>query len=444
MESKTQLVEYLEAGVKPRANWRIGTEHEKLPYHVADLSPLEYGGENGIRAMLEGLQRFNWRPILENGEVIALKSDDGGAITLEPGGQFELSGAPLENLHQTCDEVHGHLAQVKEVAEEIGAGFLGLGFSPKWSRDETPVMPKARYDIMRRYMPTKGNLGLDMMLRSCTVQVNLDFESEADMVEKFRVSLALQPIATAMFANSPFTEGRPNGFLSFRSHVWTDTDPDRCGMLPFVFEDGMGFERWVDYILGVPMYFAYRNGVYVDLAGQSFGDFMTGGLADLPGELPSEQDWEDHLTTAFPEVRLKRYMEMRGTDGGPWARLCALPALWVGLLYDQTAQAAAWDLVKDWSLEDMAMLRAEVPKTALKTPFRGGTVGDVARQVLQIAEAGLKARGRAGRTVADETEYLDTLQEIVASGITPADEMLARYHGEWGGRVDPVFAAYAY
>ncbi len=444
IENKHQLVEYLEGGVSPRSDWRIGTEHEKFPFRLSDHGPLAYDDPDGIGEILSRLQRFGWQPIYEGENIIALEAPGAGNITLEPGGQFELSGAPLENLHQTCDEVHTHLAQVKEIGEELKIGFLGLGFSPKWSRDQTPVMPKGRYDIMRRYMPTRGNLGLDMMLRSCTVQVNLDFDSEADMVQKFRISLALQPIATALFANSPFTEGKPNGFKSFRSHVWTDTDPDRCGMLPFVFEDGMGFERWADYILDVPMYFAYRDGVYQDVAGQSFRDFMAGKLPGLPGEIPSMKDWEDHLTTAFPEVRLKKFLEMRGADGGPWARLCALPALWVGLLYDGTAQDAAWDLVKDWSLEEMDGLRRDVPKSALEARFRQGTVRDVAKRVLDIAETGLRNRARPGKVSSDETEYLETLQRTVDSGMTPADEMLVLYHGKWDGSVEDVFEAYAY
>lgn len=436
-----QLAEHLAAGCKPRDEWRIGTEHEKFGFRLSDLKPLPY--EGGVRAMLEGLQRFGWSAVFEGEHIIAL-TRDGASISLEPGGQFELSGAPLENLHQTCNEVHSHLAEVKAVAREIGAGFLGLGFTPNWTREEMPVMPKGRYGIMRRYMPKRGRHGLDMMFRSCTVQVNLDFASEADMAKKFRVSLALQPVATALFANSPFTEGRPNGYLSFRSFIWTDTDPDRTGMLPFVFEDGFGFERYVEYALDVPMYFVYRDGKYIDASGQSFRDFLAGRLPALPGELPTIRDWADHLTTLFPEVRIKQYMEMRGADGGPWARLCALPALWVGLLYDQSALDAAWDLVKDWTAAEREKLRVEVPRTALKTEFRGRPLREIAARVLEIAEAGLKARARPGKVSADETEYLAPLHEIVASGRTPAEDLLERYHGRWGGRVEPIYEECAY
>ncbi len=315
-----QLVEYLEAGCKPPREWRIGTEHEKFAYHLADLRPLEYEGERGVRALLEGLGRFDWQPVLEDGRPIALAKPDGSAITLEPAGQIELAGAPLENLHQTCHEVTEHLSQVKTLAAEMDIGFLGLGYNPKWGLDDMPWMPKGRYAIMREYMPKKGRLGLEMMQATCTVQVNLDFCSEASMVEMFRIGLALQPVATALFACSPFKEGRPTGMLSYRSHVWTDTDPDRSGMLPFVFEDGFGFERYVEYILDVPMYFVSRDHRYIDAAGQSFRDFMAGKLPALPGQRPIMSDWTDHLTTAFPEVRLKRYLEMRGTDGGPWNR----------------------------------------------------------------------------------------------------------------------------
>jgi glutamate--cysteine ligase len=443
LSTKTQLVEYLAAGCKPADAWRIGTEHEKFAFKLSDLRPLAYDGACSIRAMLEGLTRFGWQGVFEGDNIIAL-AKDGASITLEPGGQFELSGDALLTLHETCREVHQHLAQVKEVAGEIGAGFLGIGFNPKWSREDTSWMPKGRYGIMRAYMPTRGDLGLDMMLRTCTIQVNLDFASEADMVKKFRTSLALQPLATALFANSPFTEGKPNGFLSYRSHIWTDTDPDRCGTLPFVFEDGFGFERYVDYLLDVPMYFIYRDGRYVDAAGQSFRDFMSGKLPAAPGELPTMGDWTDHMTTVFPEVRLKRYLEMRGTDGGPWRRICALPALWTGLLYDSAALDAAWDLCKGFTAEEHDYLRREVPKQALGTEFRGRPLLDLAREMVAISRAGLTARNCQDDTGTNEAFHLDTLDRIFERGTTPAEEKLKLYHDRWGGSVDPIYAEYAY
>ncbi|HIJ37744.1 MAG TPA: glutamate--cysteine ligase [Rhodospirillaceae bacterium] len=442
--SKAELVNYMAAGCKPVAQWRIGTEHEKFVFQNADLRPLPYDGARGIRAVLEGLQqRFGWSPILEGENLIALEKD-GANITLEPGGQLELSGAPLATVHQTCAEVDEHLKQVKAIGGALDVGFLGLGFNPKWQRDDVPWMPKGRYAIMRRYMPIKGNLGLDMMLRTCTVQVNLDFLSEADMVRKFRVALALQPVATALWANSPMVEGKNSGFLSYRSHIWTDTDPDRTGMLSFVFDEGMSFERYVDYALDVPMYFVYRKGRYLDVAGSSFRAFMEGRLPALPGEQPTLGDWADHLTTIFPEVRLKRYLEMRGADGGPWRRLCALPAFWVGLLYDQQALDEAWDLVKDWTIAEQAGLRLGVPQSGLQTRFRQGKVQDLALRTLEIARAGLTRRACLDRHGRDESIFLATLDNIAQSGRTPAEDLLADFYGRWKENVDRMFEEHCY
>jgi glutamate--cysteine ligase len=444
VESRAQLVDYLAGGGKSRADWRIGTEHEKFGFRSDDLRPPTYEGERGIGALLEGLAKtYGYQRIEEGGQVIALARGM-ESITLEPAGQLELSGAPVETIHQTCCEVDTHLREVRSIAEPMGLGFLGMGFQPKWTRADMPWMPKGRYAIMQRYMPLRGSLGLDMMTRTCTVQVNLDFADEADMVKKFRVSLALQPIATALWADSPFTEGKPNGFLSFRSQVWSDTDPDRTGMLGFVFEDGFGFERYVDYLLDVPMYFVYRDGRYIDAAGQSFRDFLQGRLPAYPGHRPTLKDFADHLTTAFPEVRLKRYLEMRGADGGPWNRLCALPAFWVGLLYDDAALDAAWDLVKDFTLAEREALRREVPRTALKTPFRGATVRELALEALKIAGHGLKRRARLNRRGADEAMFLEPLVEFAQANQTPAERKLELFHGPWRGSVDPVFREFAY
>ena len=436
--NKSQLIAYMASGCAAPEAWRIGTEHEKFVFDINTLRPVSYEGDTGIRALLNGLTRFGWTAVEEYGNPIALTKDK-CAITLEPGGQFELSGAPLETLHQTCAEVHTHLVEVQAINDEIGAAMIGLGFLPQWERKDITWMPKGRYEIMGNYMPTKGNLGIDMMTRTCTVQVNLDFATEADMVRKFRISLALQPLATALFANSPFTEGKPNGYLSFRSQVWNDTDPDRCGMLPFVFEDGFGFERYVDYMLDVPMYFVYRDGIYHNVAGLSFRDFMAGKLAGFEGQIPYISDWVDHMTTVFPEVRLKKYIEMRGADGGPWDRLCALPAFWVGLLYDSSAEDAVWDLVKDWSLEEITQLRDEVPRHGLKTAFRGGNLQHLAKQVLAISRAGLTARQRLDAVGDTEAHFLNPLDVIADSGITAADQMLANYHGRWQQSVLPIY-----
>ena len=445
VQSKAELVEWLEAGCKPKADWRIGTEHEKFGFVKDGLRPLPYDGEVGVRAMLEGLRdQFGWQPIEEGGKLIGLKRD-GASVSLEPGGQFELSGAPLEHIHQTCDEVGVHLNEVRQVADPLGVAFLGIGTSPLWSLQETPMMPKGRYKLMRDYMPRVGRLGQQMMFRSCTVQANLDFSSEADMVKKLRVSLALQPLGTALFANSPFLEGRPNGFLSYRSHIWTDTDPDRTGMLPFAFEDGFGFEQYVDYALDVPMYFVRRGGQYLDCTGMSFRDFMAGELSVVDRDTPALDDWADHLSTIFPEVRLKRFLEMRGSDAGPWSRLCAFSAFWTGILYDQSALDAAWDLVKGWSAPERSAMRLAVPSLGLKTPIPGGRdLQALGKEVLAISRAGLKARARLSLSGDDETGFLSELDRIVETGITPAEALLERYHGAWGGDITPVFEEMAY
>ncbi|MFC4296132.1 glutamate--cysteine ligase [Novosphingobium tardum] len=440
---KDDLIAPMIKGEKPKSAWRIGTEHEKFVYSRKDHHAPSYDEPGGIRDLLLALREFGWDPVVEEGpdgpNVIAMAGSD-GTVSLEPAGQLELSGAALDNLHQTCAETGRHLDQVKAIGERTGTGFLGLGMWPDKRRDELPIMPKGRYAIMLRHMPRVGSMGLDMMLRTCTIQVNLDYSSEADMVQKFRVGLALQPLATALFANSPFTEGKPNGFLSYRSHIWSDTDPARTGMLPFVFEDGFGYERYVDYMLDVPMYFVFRDGKYIDAAGQSFRDFMAGKLPALPGELPRRSDWIDHLSTAFPEVRLKSFLEMRGADGGPWSRICALPALWVGLLYDQGALDAAWDLVKDWSMDEREALRQAVPRQGLAAPVPGGgKLIDIAREALAIAQSGLVARDRRNRSGDNETGFLAPLQEIVARGKTPAEELLDLYNGAWGGDISRVY-----
>jgi glutamate--cysteine ligase len=444
IESRDDLISVFTGGEKPRADWRIGTEHEKFVYRTSDHRAPGWDEPGGIRDLLVGLTEFGWQPVEEDGKVIALTGVD-GAISLEPAGQFELSGAPLNNLHESCAESGRHLEQVKAVGERLGLGFLGLGMWPDKRRDELPIMPKGRYEIMLRHMPRVGTLGLDMMLRTCTIQVNLDYSSEADMVKKFRVGLALQPVATALFANSPFTEGKPNGFKSFRSHIWEDTDPARTGMLPFVFEDGFGYERYCDYALDVPMYFVFREGRYIDVAGDSFRAFLDGKLPQMPGEKPTIADWTDHLSTAFPEVRLKSFLEMRGADGGRWGRICALPALWVGLLYSGAALDAAWDRVKHWTIEEREALRHAVPRQALDAPVPGGgTVHDLAREVLDIATAGLRERANLNSAGDNEGGFLDPLRDVIASGKTFADRLLDRYHGDWNGDVSHVYEEYSF
>ena len=446
IESFDQLASLLEKGNKPKSDWRIGTEHEKFGYCKDTLAPLPYDGERSVLSILQGLRdQFHWAPLEESGYLIGL-TKDGANVSLEPGGALELSGAPLETIHETCDEVNQHLREVKEIADKIGVGFIGLGAAPIWTHEDVGLMPKGRYKLMDAYMGKVGTMGRTMMRRTCTVQVNLDFSSEADMVKKFRVALALQPVATALFANSPFFEGQVNGHKSWRSRVWRYLDADRTGMLPFVFEEGMGFQRYVDYALDVPMYFVYRDGKYINALGQSFRDFLKGKLPALPGEVPTLSDWADHLTTIFPEARIKQFMEMRGADGGPWRRLCALPAFWVGLLYDQTALDAAWDLVKGMDAQTRDEMRIGASVDGLQAKAGGIKMMDLAWQAVAISQAGLTARRRsgAGGLVPDETHFLNALQDSLETGQTPADELLAYYHGDWQGDLTRIYEEYSY
>ncbi|MBF0463376.1 MAG: glutamate--cysteine ligase [Magnetococcales bacterium] len=445
--TREPLIAWLESGCKPPAQWRVGTEHEKFGFHRHSLAPLSYAGAGGVRAVLEGMAaRFNWTMVMEHDQPIALiergadQAPFRASITLEPGGQLELSGAPLWSIHETQEEINEHLQQLGEVCARMEVAFLGVGAQPKWPFAAMPWMPKGRYREMRRYLPSRGALSLDMMTRTATVQANLDFASEADMVDKCRLSMALQPLATALFANSPFLDGQPNGFLSYRAEIWRHTDPDRCGWLPFVFAPGFGFARYVEYALDVPMLFLYRQGQYHDAGGTPFRAFLAGRLPRLPGQHPTLADWETHLSTLFPDVRLKRYLELRGADAGNSATLCALPAFWKGLLYDRAALEAAWALVADWSLAERAQIHREVPRLALQTPIpRGGTLRTLAEQILPLAEAGLARQGRRNEMGCDETIYLRHLAQIVTSGLTPAERLLEAYRQRWHGSVDPLF-----
>jgi glutamate--cysteine ligase len=446
LERRDDLVDWIAQGSKPKSQFRIGTEHEKFAFTLEGHRPVPYEGRRGIRALLEGMQHLlGWQPIMEGPNIIGLFDvTGGGAISLEPGGQFELSGAQLETVHQTSSELMAHLAQVREVAQPLHIGFLGIGMTPSWTRAEMPKMPKGRYKIMTDYMPKVGTRGLDMMYRTCTVQTNLDFSSEADMVKKLRASIALQPVATVLFANSPFTEGKPNGYLSFRSEIWRDTDNARAGMLPWAFEPGMGFERWVDYALDVPMYFVKHGDEYVDASGQSFRDLMAGKLPAMPGARATISDWANHISTIFPEVRLKRYLEMRSADSGSLPNLLALPAFWVGILYDDASLDAAWDLVKHWTAEQRQKLRDDVPTQGLAAKIGGRTVFEIATESLKLARAGLERRKRLDVGGEDETHYLEVLDDRLARGTTPAQELLDKFHGPWGGSVDPIYAEEAY
>ena len=446
IERYEQMAEYLASGCKPKEDWRIGTEHEKFGFCKDSLLPLPYDGERSIHAVLSALRdRHDWQELREADQLIGL-TKDGANISLEPGGALELSGAPLETIHETCDEGNVHLKEVKDIADEIGVGFIGLGAAPTWMHEEMPLMPKGRYKLMDAYMGKVGTMGRTMMRRTSTVQVNLDYSSEADMIQKLRVGIALQPVAVALFANSPFFEGKPNGHKSWRSRVWRDTDNARAGMIPFVFDDDFGFERWVEYALDVPMYFVYRDGKYIDALGQSFRDFLDGKLPALPGEKPTLSDWADHLTTAFPEARIKKYIEMRGADGGPWRRLCALPAFWVGLCYEQDSLDAAWDLVKDWDAETREALRVTASVDGLRAKVGNIDMHELSKSVLDIAHAGLAKRARpgAGGMIPDETHFLNALMESVETKKTPADELMDHYNGAWAGDLNRIFAEFSY
>ncbi|MEV4608173.1 glutamate--cysteine ligase [Neorhizobium sp. LMR1-1-1.1] len=447
LSSVSELSAYLAQGSRPKEKFRIGTEHEKFVFFAKDNSPVPYFGDASISALLKGMQeRLGWEPIMDGENIIGLGEQSGmGAISIEPGGQFELSGAPLETIHETCKESNKHLALVKEIAEPMGIRFLGLGGSPTWSLAETPRMPKSRYDIMTRYMPKVGAKGLDMMYRTCTIQVNLDFSSEADMAAKMRVSMKLQSIATALFASSPFTEGKPNGLLSWRGDIWRDTDNRRSGTLPFVFDADFRFDHYVEWALDVPMYFIVRDGKYHDCTHVTFRQFMAGALKGEVGDWqPNMGDWTNHLSTLFPDVRLKRFLEMRGADGGPWRRICALPAFWVGLLYDDAALAEAEALTADWTFEDVVAMRDAVPAQGLAATIKGRPVLDVARDAVRISTAGLKARAKLNGDGQDESVFLQPLEEVLAKKATLADDLLALFNGRWNGSVEPVFDEYQY
>jgi glutamate--cysteine ligase len=433
--SRNDLIEAMARGAKPKSEWRIGTEHEKHVFRKDPLRPVPYAGTDGIAALLEGVrERTGWHFFRDRENPIGLRNDGPvGGISLEPGGQFELSGAPHKTIHDAARELRAHLEDCRAVGGPLNIHFLGLGVTPLWSVAEIERMPKSRYGIMTPYMDKVGTLGTSMMYRSATVQANLDFSDEADMVKKLRVSLALQPVVTALFANSPFVDGKPSAYLSFRSHIWLNTDAARTGMLPFAFDDGFGFDRYAEHALDVPMYFVIRDGQYVNVAGESFRAFMKGELPQLPGEKPTVKDWEDHLSTLFPEVRLKQFLEMRGADMGDEAHVNALPAIWAGLLYDADALEAAWQLVKDWSVGEMAALRRDIPRLAIHAPFRKGVVSDIARQAVAIARNGLINRGQG------EEIYLSPLDETLALGKTPAERWLDRYNGEWNGDLTRIF-----
>ena len=447
IQSKEDLIKPFQNGEKKPSDFKIGTEHEKFVFHIDTLKPVPFLGESGIENLLLALKKYGWESILEDGNTIGLSRDKslgGGTITLEPAGQLELSGAPLTNIHETFNELDEHRSQISKEGSNLGLGFLGAGLTPDWSFDEMPIMPKSRYKIMKNYMPKKGNLGLDMMFRSTTIQVNLDYSSESDMIKKFKVSLALQPIATALFANSPFLDGNLTGYNSFRSHIWTDTDPDRTGMLPFVFDGEMSYEKYVDYALKVPMYFIYRDGNYLDVSGSSFEDFLNGDLDELPNEKPNIIDWENHLTTIFPEVRLKSFLEMRGADGGSFESVCALSSFWVGLLYDSESLDSSFNLIKDFNIKQLQELRIEVAKNGLHSIIEGIEIQEIAKKVLKLSREGLRNRNILNENGDSEEIFLDPLQKILSSGKSSSDDLIKKFSNNWNKNLVNMYKEYTF
>ena len=435
IEDFAQLAELLASGSKPKSEWRIGTEHEKFGWLTDRRLPLPYAGPRSISALFAGLEtRFGWTPIAEGDNIIGM-TRDGANISLEPGGQFELSGAALSDMHQVAAELQTHLTEVHQLADPMGVKFMGIGAAPEWSAAQMPVMPKGRYRLMTDYMGRVGTHGTQMMYRTCTVQVNLDYASEADMVKKLRVALALQPVATALFASSPFFDGKLNGHKSWRSRIWRGLDNSRTGMLPFAFDGDFGFQAYVDWVLDVPMYFVYRDGHYINALGQSFRDFLKGELPALPGEKPTLSDWADHMTTVFPEARVKKYIEMRGADCGDQAHINALPAFWVGLMYDQTALDAAWDLVKNLDTAAREGLRVAASVDGLQAQAEGVKLLDLARAAVGLSHAGLAARGLG------EERYLAPLVQSLVLEQTQADRWLRLYRTDWAGDLGRIYEA---
>ncbi|MGB1360947.1 MAG: glutamate--cysteine ligase [Alphaproteobacteria bacterium] len=441
--NKQQLIDYFYNACKPKEQWRIGTEHEKFLFNKETKKRLTYDGDCSIKTILEKMQNDYFTPITEDGNIIGLKGKNGDSVTLEPGGQFELSGAPLKNIHETCMETNKHLTEVRKICDEIGAIAISLGYDPVSAVEDIKWMPKGRYGLMKRYMPTKGNSGTSMMTLSCTVQVNLDYSSQEDMVKKMQVGFALQPLATAIFANSTIVKGKSTDYQSYRSELWKDTDPDRCGIPEFIFDDDMSFEKWTDYILDVPMYFVYRDGVYHDVLGLSFRDFMDGKLKGFEGELPTIKDWEDHLTVAFPEVRMKGFIEMRGADNGAWDKLCALPAFWVGLLYDEETLDQVYEYIKQFDKHDIIKARDDVTKSGFDTKMGNKTIHEIGIDIIDYAYQGLEKRDVKNADGYNETKFLDSIKEVIDTKKTYADiskELLI----ENENNINVIFDEYSY
>jgi len=443
--NKNELIGYFFDGVKSKNNLKIGVEHEKFILNKESLKPISYYENNGIKNILEKLTTLGWEPLYDDNKntIIAVKKGK-QAITLEPGGQIELSGAPLDNIHETCEETTNHLKELKKLGNEFNFILLGIGVEPNLKLDDFPWMPKQRYKIMRKYMEQVGTLGHHMMKRTCTNQVNIDYSSEEDMINKIRLILNLESIATAIFSNSPFDQGNVSKYRSLRSHFWHHTDPNRTGLLPFVFDKDFNFEKYTDYALNIPMYFIRREHKYINMTQYTFKDYLEGKCTKVNYEATLD-DWEDHLTTLFPQVRLKHYLEIRSMDACNWDLICSQPAFWIGILYDDEILDKIKQITEDWKGEDRQYLNKRVPEDGLKTEFKKRKLIDFAQEFFELSKKGLSKRNQLSKNGEfDESIHMKDLENNLTDGCSPADCLITKFNTTWEKSVLPIYKELAY